>query len=353
MNCTKFVQKVGFHTALELLGEVVWEKSKLSFDKWYSFWPRNDDELALKPKLLVKMSQTASTIKHWLIVWQLASDEHSLRLLAIGKMRELVNSLTTLDQVRKAEPETFRYDFQERYKQLRAIWLQREAELATSTYEWKQVLHLAGELGDNDLKFKALTKIEQGAKTFEDWKDFYHLASADSLLEKRVLSNLARLAQSLEEWSFVWSWTRDRDRELAEQALSGMLASAFTFDEWFSVWRWSRDEDRELAEQALSWTIAHAFTFDEWFSLFAHTEKNFAIHEWCQNKLVELAKTFDNWLTLYQSAKDINIKARALNQIFELAKTDEHWRRIWYWTPEGSEAKAKAKERLLSFITLD
>lgn len=323
VECGEFVQRVGLKTALEMLGEQVWDKAKLTFEQWDHERRMHNYDPEFQQKILVKMAQVASFRDQWLMVWAVAPAKSPLCLLAMEKIKEMLEALGTFDEVRAWPSKSqllLGFDLDGEWAEVSTVWLQRMAKLAESMEHWQTIFSLTCMLNlGSDLRAQALAKKEQYAKTFEDWRTIYHDASHGSPARKRAVSNMARLAQD-HEWSTVW--------HLAE-----------------------KDYD-DLAKSALLGAIASASTFDDWFSILAHSKEDKAIRELCINKLLGLAKTFANWMSIYQGS-DGQIKDNALDQLLAMADTLDRWLSVWRWTPEGSAVKAQALKKVSGFVKLD
>lgn len=326
LDCAQFVLKAGLDAALQIFGEQVWDKAKLTFEQWSSKSDYVGHDQAFGAKVLAKLVETASTRDHWLQLWQMAPADSLLRLVVIEKIKEELKTLTTFNQVQSwlSTSLSFAFAFEREWKELRAVWLDRLVEVATRLWDWKIIRNeaLNSRFGNNDLAAQALTKMVDCATrtgTAEDWKCVYREAP-------------------------VGSHTK--------QALAYFANQAETFDEWFSVWYGARDRDNGIARFAWREMITRASTFSDWFSILAHDKDDVAANELCLNKLLGLAKTFEDWVSIYQSGDD-KTKASALVQVLAKASTLDDWLSVWYSTPDGSEAKAQALEKVRSFVKLD
>lgn len=317
MDCTTFVLKVGLQEALEILGEDVWKYTKFSFEQWDQQRRDNRENPVLVKKILPKMVETASTRENWLDILCVASDSRSL---VIEKIKDLLMSLTDFDQVQKWPSNTA-------IREVDEAWLQRLAEVANCARHWRIVCSYAtcdSRWKNSDLATLGLTKmVECATKSgkVRDWEMVYHEAPSGSPAQKTALSGLARLAKTYEDWRSVWYRTGGIDDNLAKDALCSVIDKAETFDQWFSI--------------------------------FANSNKwDAPTRELCMYKLVKLAETFEDWKRIYQISAD-QIKSNALSQLLAKAETVDDWLSVRQWTPEGSEAKAKALEWLKKFVIME
>lgn len=327
MDCTQFVLHHGLETALEIFGEQVWDKVKLTFEQWAEKHQRSRDNQEFSAKILAKMVQTASTRDHWFKIWGVVPADSPLCLVCIEKFKEELKTLTTFDQVQKWQGISLRLDFKGEYKEVNAVWLERLVEVASSLQDWSIVRYevLQRRFSNSDLAAKALNKMVECAKaanTADAWQVVYH--------ETPIGSH-------------------------TKQALAFFADRAETFEDWYNVWYRARDKDNDLANSAWRKVIARASTFDNWRSIFWNDKENGGIaRELCKSKVRQLAKTFDDWLSIYTSNHiDGEMKADALVQMLAKAETSDDWLCVWRWTPEGSEAKAKALQKVRSFVSLD
>ena len=328
MDCAQFVLKVGLNAALKIFGEQVWDEAKLTFEQWnnYSDWVVHNQ--AFDAKITAKLVETASTSSHWLQLWGIVPAESSLRPLIIEKIRAELKILATFDQVQNWKPMSMRFDSNGKWKDLNAVWLERFVEVATSVWHCSMVREEARHLrvGNKDLAAKALAKMVDCAirtGTVEDWERVYHETP-------------------------VGSHTR--------QALAYFADQAKTFEDWYNVWYRAKDKDKDSDLAKIAWQkiINRASTFQEWRSIFWQNEANYTItQEWCASKVRKLAKTFEDWSSLYTSNNSDSImKADALAQMLAKVETLDDWYKVWHWTPEGSEVKTQALEKVRSFVNL-
>lgn len=316
-DCTAFVLRVGLVDALEILGEDVWEYTKFTFLQWNQQHRACRGKPELAKKILPKMTEIASTREDWFKILRLVPES---RGLVIEKIKDMLTPLTDFNEVNK-------WPSISELPEVDKAWLQRLAEVANCAEHWRMVSSHATcnpELKNSELAAQALTKMVECARKsgkVRDWELVYYESPSGSNTQKEALAYLAQLAKTYDDWKTVWCRAIDRYNDVAKFALSKTCDSAETFDEWFSILSINKKEDLNLR-------------------LF------------CLNKLLKLAKTFEEWFSIYMSI-DGHIKDDALEWMLSKAQTVDDWRSVWHWTPEGSEAKAKALQWLKGFVIME
>lgn len=321
-DVTAFVERVGLTDALEILGEDVWKYTKFSFEQWAEEHNPCMYDQALKAKVLAKMVEIASVTEHWLKIWHLAPADSVEHRLVIEKIKERLNLLTTFEEVQKWQPFDFRLDFQGKNKKLNTLWLQRLAEVAIGFEQWKAVFYEANNLPtkNSDVSDLALANMVGNATNGRRWLEVYHAAQDGSFAQKK--------------------------------ALDYFFNQAKTYDDWFDVWYRARNKDENMAKLALAKAVRSAETFSQWHQLFSHHKDNQTLRDLCLEKLVPRAKTFYDWLCVYQASEG-QAKLDALEQLLTKPENVGDWLHIWHHTPEDSKAKARALHWLQSFVIRD
>ncbi len=311
----EFVLKVGLEDALILFGEQVWDKAQLTFEEWYSQQVSLRHNQELSEKILEKMLQLASTRSQLVKLWKRSPEESPVRSLIIERFKGLLNKMTSFEEVLMSE--------ENQIKVMRAPWLQKLAELATGFQNWLTVLYQSNSFGlevSANLAAHAKTMMAQCAVTAEEWEKVFHNSARGTSTKKQAVSKLYELAKTYEDWSKVCHWASNEDEGLAKRARANALGVATTFNEWFSI--------------------------------FCDVKEDADLRQFCMNKLLKLAKNFDNWLTIYQVSEG-QLKSYALEELLEKASTLEDWEKVWRWTPDGSREKGRAAFNICRFVKID
>ena len=328
MDCTQFVMEVGLEEALEIVGEEVWDKAKLTFEQWGVLFYMRNPAPALKPKILGKMAQTASDRDQWLEVFIESPEGSPTRLLAIEKIRDILKTLPTFEAALVWRPIKIIVDIHGEWIEVKTVWLQRLTEVAETFAHWIEIYNLGlknqlNVFGDSDLAAKALVKMRQRAKTKDDWLSVYSATPDGNPEKENALANMARLAKTHDDWWRVWFEVKDKNNFFSTTATLEMLGSASTFKQWSLIC--------------------------------SYLEKDL-VRKLCIPKLLELVETFYDWLCIYKKNSDQiddQIKVVALSQLLAKANTFDQWLDVWRWTPKGSAANVLAQQKVRGYVKLD
>jgi len=212
-------------------------------------------------------------------------------------------------------------------------------------------------------------KISQKAKdafTFSEWWEIFKAVPEDNEVEKVALEKMQAVETSPRELVRAYIYELPYSKKAEEQVkfiiLDKLLSSESNLEEWFELYKISREEAREICwekikekKPSFSWWKKALSTKDE------HTSEDLFIQQMfkeasslddfialyhsissrcdgrkekrkvCLVKMINLARTFDDWLKIYNLEKDCfcwysDLENLALKE--STAISAEEWRRI-------------------------
>lgn len=320
-----------------------------------------------RTKCLNGMVRTAQTFSDWEKVHLIVSEYKNLKKIytssstptglkeidekSIEKMIEMANQVSEWECL-------VSYLYPPRYiargSELEQKLLDRVVK-SIKSLDFKTCRDIHSAVFDTLIKEMLVEQMVAKADNYEDCKYIYNMAHKNHI-RQNGLEGMVRSANTYQQWKFILQETMDP--EITQKALQGLVNNANTYPEWEFVYN-SLKGTADLESRVLDGMVetAQFESFQEWKTLYQKvreiniTERTISNREqFALRKMTDHVKTFAEWKYIYEELPANNdMIPRTLKGMVETAQSREEWEYLSKYIPENSDFYAQIKEGMRTF----